>query len=131
MRELHGALRLRADGRGPGDQAPAEGVEDRVVRREDYWSDGAGNLARKSTSGAVRVLAASAEEPDAAQRREGAEGRPKSRGECSRQGCGQARADASDRGGITSLPRNRKARPCAGLLFWGVREALRGVRLRG
>ena len=47
MRQLHGALRLRAD-RGPGDDGPpAAGGDDRLEGHQDRRPDGAGNLVRR------------------------------------------------------------------------------------
>ena len=55
VRELHGALRLRADRRRAMLQQSAQGAQDRAARREDRRPDGAGNLAREPAAGAIRV----------------------------------------------------------------------------
>ena len=82
VRELHGALRLRADRGRSHDGASARGAGDRLARRQDRRADGAGNLARRSAAGAIRLRRPSAADAvgDARQRgaREGGEGGPKS-----------------------------------------------------
>ena len=104
MRELHGALRLRADCCRPGDQASAQGAQDRAVRREDRRPDGAGNLAREPAARAICLRAAGAQDADPAQRREGREGGRKGGAERSGQGRGRARAGAPDGGGVIDGP---------------------------
>ena len=55
VRELHGALRLRAD-RGRGHDGPSvAGRDDRLARHQDRRPDGAGNLARRPASRAIRL----------------------------------------------------------------------------
>ena len=57
MRELHGALRLRADRRRSDDVASLAGAQGRHVRPAHRGSDGAGNSARGPAAGRIRVLA--------------------------------------------------------------------------
>src|SRR6516225_2973919 len=57
VRELHGALRLRAD-RGHGDDvAPMAGAQGRRVRPAHRRTDGAGNSPRQAAPGGICVLA--------------------------------------------------------------------------
>ena len=108
VRELHGALRLRADGRDRHAGAAAAGAQGRAVRRQDRGRDGAGNPARSAAAGGVHLLAP---------RREGDGGDP-------RQGSGQPQraADGSRRVALPiSFLRSPSSARSAGIL----RRALR------
>ena len=84
MRQLHGALRLRADGGAGDDGPPAAGGDDRLEGHQDRRPDGAGNLVGRAAPRAIRLRRPGAADAvaDARQRgaREGGEGSGKSRG---------------------------------------------------
>src|SRR5260370_20072239 len=99
MRELHGPLRLRAD-RGDGQLcAPDRSSQGGIARRADRRWDGAGNLARAATPGAVRVLTP---RPEDAGEDRGAQGPGQASGD--QELTPGAPPSCRGQGGVTSAP---------------------------
>src|SRR5204863_6516724 len=58
MRRLHGAQRIRSDRRAGCGAPPVEGARGQPARRRHRTCNGAGDIARTTAPGAIRVLTA-------------------------------------------------------------------------